>query len=727
MRYIIVSNRLPVTVSRRKGQFATKKSVGGLATGVSAVFENNEGIWIGWPGIASDTLSIDDREELEMLLRRDGFEPVFLSSKDISGYYHGYSNKTLWPLFHYFANYTVFSDNEMWRRYVNVNKKFAKKIIALYRDGDIVWVHDYHLFLVPQMVRREIPDATIGFFLHIPFPSYEVFRLLPERKELLEGVLGADLIGFHTYDYVRHFLSSVRRIVGIEHHMGRLWVGKRQIKASAFPMGIDTDRFIRLAQSYSVQKKIEEYRKKLHGRKLVLSIDRLDYSKGIDLRLKAIERFFDKYPKMREKVVFALIVVPSRSQVETYQDMKERIDKLVGQINGKYGGWGVIPVWYMYKSFPQEDLIPLYALADVALITPIRDGMNLVAKEYIAVKQGESGMLVLSEMAGAATELGEAVLVNPMDTDGVADAIYGALTMSIDEKKERMSKMFERVKKWNVHRWAEDFVERLESIKDYHRQFAGKILTGKAQKRLKDAFVSAQRRVLLLDYDGTLTKIVRRPEYAKPDKEIKDILRRLARKSDVVIVSGRDRKTLDQWFGDLPVSFVAEHGAWIKHKGKNWNTLIAIPSDWKDDIRPIMELYADRTAGAFVEEKEHAIAWHYRLALPEHAQVMAAELKEVLMSLISGKDLEIIDGNKVIEVRVAGINKGIASSRFIEDADFILAAGDDWTDEDMFEAMPEHAWTIKVGPKPSKAKWIIEDVDEMRRLLSELSALDMTK
>ncbi len=727
MRYIIVSNRLPVTVTKRKGDFITKKSVGGLATGVSAVFERSESIWIGWPGMASDTLSIEEREDLEMVLRRDGFEPVFLSSRDIAGYYHGYSNKTLWPLFHYFANYTVFSDKEMWKRYVAVNRKFARKIVSLYREGDIIWVHDYHLFLVPQMVRDEIPDATIGFFLHIPFPSYEVFRLLPERRELLEGLLGADLLGFHTYDYVRHFLSSVRRIVGIEHHIGRLWVGKRQIKASAFPMGIDTERFINLASSELVRKKIEDYKKKLHGRHLVLSIDRLDYSKGIDLRLKAIERFFEKYPKMRDKVIFALIVVPSRAQVETYQDMKERIDKLVGQINGKYGGWGVIPIWYMYKSFPQEELVPLYALADVALITPIRDGMNLVAKEYIAVKQGKGGMLVLSEMAGAAAELGEAILVNPMDTEGVARAIFNAITMPVDEKKERMSKMFERVKKWNVYRWAEDFVDRLDNIKDYHRQFAGKILTDKAIQRMKKEFVSSQRRVLLLDYDGTLTKIVRRPEYAKPDRELKEILRGLSQKADVVIVSGRDRKTLDKWFGDLPLSFVAEHGAWIKRAGKDWMTLISIPSDWKDDIRPIMELYADRTAGAFVEEKEHAIAWHYRMALPEHAQVMAAELKEVLMSLISGKDLEIIDGNKVIEVRVAGINKGIASARFIEGADFILASGDDWTDEDMFEAMPPHAWTIKVGPQPSKAKWIVESVEDMRSLLLLLGTLDNEK
>ncbi len=724
MRYIIVSNRLPITLSRKDGEFVTKKSVGGLATGVSAVFENGDGVWIGWPGVTIDSLTMDEREDLEIILRRQRFEPVFLSSTDIEGYYHGYSNKTLWPLFHYFANYTVFSNNEMWEKYVYVNKKFAKKIVAIYREGDIIWVHDYHLFLVPHMVRQEIPDATIGFFLHIPFPSYEVFRLLPQRHELLEGVVGADLIGFHTYDYVRHFLSSVRRILGIEHHLGRLWVGKRQIKASAFPMGIDTQRFIDLAMSETTRRKMEEYRDKLKDRKLVLSIDRLDYSKGIDLRLKSIERFFEKYPNMRDKVVFALVVVPSRYQVDTYKEMKERIDRLVGKINGNYGDWGVIPIWYMYKSFPQEDLIPLYALADVALITPIRDGMNLVAKEYIAVKQGKSGMLVLSEMAGAAAELGEAILVNPMDTEGVADSIYEALTMPEEEKSMRMEKMFQRVRKWNVHRWAEDFMESLESIEKYNRQFAGKIMSKKAQRRLEEHFRKAKKRVLLLDYDGTLTPLVRRPEYARPTPELRDLLSKLSKVAHVVIVSGRDRNTLEKWFAKIPVSLIAEHGAWVKPRGKGWLSLVSISPDWKDEIRPIMDLYADRTAGAFVEEKEHAIAWHYRMALPEHAQVMAAELKEVLMSLISGKDLEIIDGNKVIEVRVAGVNKGNAAKRFIENADFILAAGDDLTDEDLFEAMPEEAWTIKVGPKPSKAKWVVEDVKDMLGLLSRLTTLD---
>lgn len=724
MRYIIVSNRLPVTVIRDHNNFTLKESVGGLATGVSAVFEKSEGIWIGWPGIPSDELSMEEREDLDMILRRHNFEPVFITTSDIEGYYQGYSNKTLWPLFHYFSNYTVFSDNTMWRIYLEVNRKFAKKILSIYRENDIIWIHDYHLFLVPQMIRKEIPDATIGFFLHIPFPSYEIFRLLPERKELLEGVLGADLIGFHTYDYVRHFLSSVRRIVGIEHHMGRLWVGRRQITASAFPMGIDTDRFINVARSEETMKKIEIYRKKLHGRKLVLSIDRLDYSKGIDLRLSAIDRFFEKYKDMRDKVIFALIVVPSRSQVDTYQDMKHRIDRLVGLINGKYGGWGVIPIWYMYKSFPQEDLIPLYALADVALITPIRDGMNLVAKEYIAVKQGKDGMIVLSEMAGAAAELGEALLVNPMDMDGVVDAIYEALTMTEEEKQERMEKMFNRVKKWNVYRWAEDFIDRLEGVKSYHRHFAGKMLNKEAKDKLKQDYKNARRRVLLLDYDGTLTPIVRRPEYAKPDNKIKLLLEQLAENNMVVVVSGRDRNTLSHWFGDLPVSLVAEHGAWIKPKGEGWETLVNISTDWQKDIIPIMELYADRTAGAFVEVKEYAVAWHYRMALPEHAQVMAAELKEVLMTLIAGRDLEIIDGNKVIEVRIAGINKGVAASRFVQNAEFILAAGDDWTDEDMFEAMPDNAWTIKIGPKPSKAKWVLESVDDLRSLLNELILLD---
>jgi len=717
VRFIIASNRLPLSVSRKDKDFVFKKSVGGLATGVGSVYRKTGGVWIGWPGVSLESLRGKDKGVLQERLKEEGYYPVFLSQREISGYYHGYSNKVLWPLFHYFSNYVVFDNGEMWKQYVKVNEKFADAIVANYKDGDIIWVHDYHLMLVPSLVRQAIPNAAIGFFLHIPFPSYELFRLLPQRKELLEGLLGADLIGFHTYDYVRHFLSSVRRILGIDHQMGYLWVGRRRIKVDAFPMGIDTDRFRALADSKGTVERIKKLEKRLEGRKLILSVDRLDYTKGIDLRLQAFEYLLSRYPSLRKELVLAMIVVPSRSQVETYQKMKRRIDEMVGRINSRFGSWGRMPVWYMYTSMPQEDLVPLYKLADVALVTPIRDGMNLVAKEYVAVKGGTGGMLVLSEMAGAAAELGEAILVNPMDIQGVAQGILSAIKMPRREKKRRMEIMYRRVKKWNVHRWAHDFIDRLQAVKAEQREFEGKMLTQEIARQIKSDFTSAVRPVFLLDWDGTLTPIVRRPEYAAPDKEALKLLKELSGKAEVVIVSGRDRRTLTEWFGHLPISLIAEHGAWIKKKDGDWEPLVPLNADWKDEVRAIMELYADRTPGSFVEEKEYSIAWHYRMAVPEQAAVMSAELKDVLLSLASGKNLEVLEGNKVIEVRVAGVNKGVACSTFIKGADFILAAGDDWTDEDIFRVLPPSGWSIKVGPKPSVARLFVETPYDMRALL----------
>ncbi|MCD6362578.1 MAG: bifunctional alpha,alpha-trehalose-phosphate synthase (UDP-forming)/trehalose-phosphatase [Synergistetes bacterium] len=723
-RLVIVSNRLPYTVSIRKGEFQLQRSVGGLATGLSSFYKSfGDSLWVGWPGVSSDRLKRGKREELRELLLREGCYPVFLSQADIEGYYYGFSNKAIWPLFHYFPEYAIY-DVSMWRDYERVNSEFCKELLKILKDNDIVWIHDYHLMLLPKMLRKRKPDLTIGFFLHIPFPSYEVFRLLPWRSDILSGMLGSDLVGFHTYDYALYFLDSVHRILGLEHTLGQIWTGDRSVKVDAFPMGIDYHRFSSAVQTREVQREIRKFRNKIGDRIIVLSMDRLDYTKGILERLSAFEAFLERYPAYREKVTFLLVAVPSRTKVERYMELKRQVDEVVGRINGRFGTIGWVPIWYLYRSLPFHSLVALYSIADIALITPLRDGMNLVAKEYLATKIDGHGVLILSEMAGASKELGEAIIVNPEDKECVISAIKTALEMGEDEQRERNRAMQDRLRRYTVIRWANDFMERLFHAKNLQKRHQSWKLSDEVLEKMVEDYLSGEARLLFLDYDGTLVPFADRPEKAKPDSRLKDILRKLSaeRKNEVVIISGRDRGTLEKWFGKLGVSLVAEHGAWIKEKGGSWRMIEALRNDWKTEIKPILEFYVDRTPGTFIEEKEFSLAWHYRKADIRLASFRARELKSALLQLTENFNLVVLEGSRVIEVRNLGVNKGRAANEWLVNADwdFILAMGDDWTDEDMFFSMPERAYTIKVGFGASNAKYYVDSYTEVRRILRKL-------
>ncbi len=718
-RLIIVSNRLPVRVKVKGRELKIEPSVGGLATALSAFYKRCDGIWIGWPGVAYEMVR-NVKDDVEIELKKMGCYPVLLSQRQIERYYHGFCNKTIWPLFHYFLQFTVY-DKRFYDEYRRVNEKFCEIVAKIAKPDDIVWIHDYHLMLLPKLIRECIPDATIGFFLHIPFPSFEIFRTLPWRKEILEGILGADLVGFHTYDYVRHFLDCVRRILGYEHTLGQITTEDRIVKVDAFPMGIDYDRFANALGDSKVKSEIDRIRRKSKGCKIILSIDRLDYTKGIPQRLKAFDLFLERYPEFREKVILILIAVPSRMGVEHYRTLKREVDELVGRINGKYGTINWIPIWYIYRFVPFETLVALYGVADVAMVTPLRDGMNLVSKEFIATN--DEGVLILSEMAGASKELIEAVIVNPNDIEDVAESIRMALTMSKDDRIERNRAMKERIRRYNVFRWAGDFLEKIGHVKDVQKEFDVKKLSEDIERKIVDDYLRSDNRLLLLDYDGTLIPFAERPEKAKPDEELLEVLRGLSSdsKNEVVIVSGRDRDTLDSWFGNLNVGLVAEHGVWIKEAGKNWRIIEPLNADWKDEIRPILEQYVDRTPGSFVEEKDFSIVWHYRKVDPDLASARAKELKDILLHLTANLNLEVLEGDKVIEVKSVGINKGRAVMEFVSKRrwGFILAVGDDWTDEDMFAVMPKGSYSIKVGFAPSKAKFYVGSYLEVRNLLAE--------
>ena len=730
MTLLVVSNRLPFTVSSRDNKLVFHSSPGGLVSGLTAYLEwarqdpsRTDYLWVGWPGIEVEEGS---RELLRTKAAKQKASPVFLDADTMKKFYQGFCNSTIWPLFHYFPTYAKFREED-WAQYVKVNEEFRDSILKVYQPNDTVWVHDYHLMLLPRLLREKLPDLSIGFFLHTPFPSYDVFRTLPTawRREILEGILGADLIGFHTIDYTQHFLRCILRILGYEHTFGQVLVGgERTIKIDTFPMGVDYREIRDAAKSDDIQEEGRGLRERLGNRKIILSQDRLDYTKGIKHRLEAYAIFLERYPQWQRKVVLVLSVVPSRLGAEQYEQMKEEIDKLVGGINGKFGTIDWTPIVYRYRFLPYNQLLSLFAISDVALVTPLRDGMNLVAKEYIASKTDQKGVLILSEMTGASRELGEALIINPNDTSEIVDAIKTALEMPEDEQVRRNQAMQTRLERYDVIKWGQDFMGKLHSIKQQQEKFSAKLLDAATREKMMRDYDTSPSRILFLDYDGTLSPFKARPETAVPEKTLLSVLNALSEdpRNNLVIISGRNRSLLQDWFGALDLGIVAEHGAWIKQKGKDWVPTIKVESNWKEKVRPTLRGYEDRLPGSFLEEKEFSLVWHFRAADPELAYVRSKELADELSYFTENTELQVLQGSKSIEVRNVGINKGMAAKLLLSETafDFVLAMGDDWADEDLFEAIPDEAYSIKVGLSKSYAKFNLRNHREVIQLLTDL-------
>ena len=725
---IITSNRLPLQVNIKDQKLKITSSVGGLATGMKSVHAEGDAIWIGWSGIPNEELDPSMSLQVDEAIRKQKCISVPLSAEDVEQYYEGFSNKALWPLFHYFMEYSRFEQEE-WEAYKRVNQKFADVILDHIEDGDTVWIHDYQLLLLPELIKNSKPNASIGFFLHIPFPSYEIFRTFPWCKQLLKGMLGADLIGFHTYDYERHFLSSVKRILRLDVNFNQISYQDRLVKVDSFPMGIDYEKFHQAAlhQSMNVNKKSDLLeRLKAHqskDRKLILSIDRMDYTKGIPNRIKAFEYFLEKYPKYKEKVRLVMLAVPSRSNVPQYQKLKRETDELVGRINGKFASVSWTPIWYFYRALPFKDLIDLYISSEVALITPIRDGMNLVAKEYVATRIQKDGVLILSEMAGAAKEMNEAILINPNSFEDFADSLEMALSMPKEEQTKRMSHLQKRLKRYNVEKWAQEFFKALENTKYQEGANMAKKFTDQIEEQFIKDFKSKKEKLLILDYDGTLVGFENNPLDAKPSNDLYDLLDQLQaeKNTTLAIISGRDKDTFDSWFGNKNYNLISDHGVWW-FSDKKWKALERVKTDWMENIMPILETFVDRTPGTFIETKKYSLAWHYRMADPELAKIRTIELNTVLTSMVANNELSILQGNKVIEIKSSNVNKGRAMNQILlqKKYDFIAIAGDDWTDEYMFDEAPERAYTLKVGLENTKAKYHIKSHERILELLSKL-------
>ena len=460
-RFLVVSNRLPYQLDLDGEQVVLKRGVSGLVTALDPLLQNTGGTWIGWSG-NYDPLP----RRIEVDSQREGrdyhLRPVRLSPDEVEHYYLGYANKALWPLFHYFQEHSEFHQQQ-WQAYRDVNRRFAEVVCDEYRPGDLIWIQDYHLLLLPELIRRRIPAARIALFLHIPFPSSELFAIEPHAAELIEGMLQADLIGFQVGYYAYNFLDAVSDLTAHRYSRSemKISVGERVAQVGVFPISIDFDWFAGLARRDDMRDRVERIRDGYRAEIVALGVDRLDYSKGILERLRAVELMLERHPEMQGKLTFVQLSAPSRTKVAAYRKMREEIERMVGHVNGRFGGRGCIPIDYRYAAFTQDELVAYYRTADMALVTPLRDGMNLVSKEYVASQIDGSGALVLSRFAGAAQELHDAVLVNPYDAETMADRIYETITMPAEEQRARMKRLRDVVRRNDIYWWLERFLRAL--------------------------------------------------------------------------------------------------------------------------------------------------------------------------------------------------------------------------------------------------------------------------
>ena len=728
-RLIVVSNRLPFTIRRAGESWRTERSSGGLASALDPVLKRTGGLWLGWPGEAPATPDERRDEQVRGWKQKHGYVAVELPEDVALNFYEGYANQTLWPLFHNFPTNVEF-DPEGWRAYVEANHRFRDVVLENVQPGDRVWVHDYHLMLLPGLLREAWPSGAIGFFLHIPFPASEVFRILPRREELLRGLLGADLLAFQTHADLQHFRASLLRIGGIESRMDRVKGQGHYTRLEALPIGIAPDEYLRfIEKDPATQQAYELHRRRFEGQKILLAVDRLDYTKGIPQRLRTFRRLLTRAPRLRGKVVLVQVAVPSRERIPSYDELRREVSGLVGEINGEYGTPHWTPVVYMRRGIARTELVALYAAADVGWVTPLRDGMNLVAKEYVACQRRAEGVLLLSEFAGAAAEMGEAFLVNPYDEDRTAEVLEAALDLPLEDRRERMAALHRRVHRNTVFAWSERFLTLLREASGEQARRAAELPARLPVDELADAFRRAHNRLLFLDYDGTLVPFANTPREATPPPALSSLLSRLGRLpgTATTLISGRPRGDLEAWFGKTAgLWLVAEHGAMIRPPASSsWElTRPEIPVEWKDRVRPVLEHFVDRTPGSFVEEKDYALVFHYRRADPVFGEWLANELVSNLEELLAQTELRAIRGQKSVEVRLVWANKGEMISRVesaLPGADFRMAVGDDRTDEDLFERLPPDAWTVHVGEGTSHARYTLSNPREVVDVLEQLA------
>lgn len=727
-KWIIVSNRLPFRWDPNSQRI--EPSAGGLVTAVGGISADIEKLWVG--SLPSDGETREWAKNVEGSRRRK-YHPVFIPDALYDEYYNGMCNDVLWPLLHYESSRVQFRDDQ-WRAYVEVNKQFARAILEVARDDDLIWVHDFHLFLLPKFLKRRNPRLRIGLFLHVPFPSSEVFRQLPVREEILDAVLYADLIGFHDYSYLRHFINTIYYVLGIESSMLSVRNEGRTTRLGVFPVSIDVQDFKRQAALLPVTTHLRKLKQSQPYEKLVLGVDRLDYIKGIELKLKAFREMLRQYPDMRHSVGLLQIAVPSRVDIPGYIELKYEIEQLVGEINGEFGKPNYVPVQYIFASVSFHELLALYRHADALLVTSKRDGMNLVALEYIVSQPpNDPGVVILSEFAGAISMLSHVIPTNPWDINRTALNIRHALTMNRSERVEGHRSMMRYLDTYSATDWANSFMSNLDASggdpeADRTQTISVRERSNPAFKKLRE-FIGNRKVLICLDYDGTLVPIVERPELAVLPPSQRQALRRLLKddRVELVVVSGRDSKFLDAQLGGLNIAMAAEHGVQYCARGaKRWQTLIRSDrQQWYRIARQVMKDYTARVPDSFIERKQFAISWHYRQSPAEFAAFQARKLKSDLEDALSGLPVAVVFGKKVVEVKAVEANKGAFYSWYTKNQSevrgrAVLAIGDDATDEDLFSSAASDGVSIKVGEGATIAPFRLERQEDVVPLLLKL-------
>ncbi|XP_031405935.1 alpha,alpha-trehalose-phosphate synthase [UDP-forming] 1-like isoform X1 [Punica granatum] len=683
-RLLVVANRLPVSAVRRgEDSWSLEMSAGGLVTALLGVKEF-EARWIGWAGVnVPDEIG---QRALTKALAEKRCIPVFLDEDIVHQYYNGYCNNILWPLFHYLGLpqedrlATTRSFQSQFAAYKKANQMFADVVNKHYEEDDVVWCHDYHLMFLPKCLKEYNRNMKVGWFLHTPFPSSEIHRTLPSRSELLRSVLAADLVGFHTYDYARHFVSACTRILGLEGTPEGVEDQGRLTRVAAFPIGIDADRFRRALETQDVQKHIKELKDRFAGRKVMLGVDRLDMIKGIPQKILAFEKFLEENRDWHDKVVLLQIAVPTRTDVPEYQKLTSQVHEIVGRINGRFGTLTAVPIHHLDRSLDFYKLCALYAVTDVALVTSLRDGMNLVSYEFVACQDSKKGVLILSEFAGAAQSLGAgAILINPWNITEVAASIAQALNMPAEEREKRHQHNFNHVTRHTAQEWAETFVSELnDTVVETQlrtRQVPPPLPAGDAIQR----YLQSTNRLLILGFNATLTEPVDTPGQRgdqikemdlKLHPELKEPLTALCSdpKTTVVVLSGSNRSVLDDNFGDYNMWLAAENGMFLRLTKGEWMTTMPehLNMEWVDSVKHVFEYFTERTPRSHIELRETSLLWNYKYADVEFGRLQARDMLQHLWTgPISNASVDVVQGSRSVEVRAVGVTKGAAIDRIL--------------------------------------------------------------
>ncbi|CAL0328853.1 unnamed protein product [Lupinus luteus] len=730
-RLLVVANRLPVSAVRKgEDSWSLEISAGGLVSALLGVKEF-ETRWIGWAGVnVPDEIG---QEALTKALAEKRCIPVFLDEEIVHQYYNGYCNNILWPLFHYLGLpqedrlATTRSFQSQFAAYEKANQMFADVVNEHYEEGDVVWCHDYHLMFLPKCLKKYNSNMKVGWFLHTPFPSSEIHRTLPSRSELLHSVLAADLVGFHTYDYARHFVSACTRILGLEGTPDGVEYQGKLTRVAAFPIGIDSERFIRALDLSPVQDHVKDLQERFKGRKVMLGVDRLDMIKGIPQKLLAFEKFLEENVYWRDKVVLLQIAVPTRTDVPEYQKLTSQVHEIVGRINGRFGTLTAVPIHHLDRSLDFHALCALYAVTDVALVTSLRDGMNLVSYEFVACQEKKKGVLILSEFAGAAQSLGAgAILVNPWNITEVADAIGKALNMPSAEREKRHKHNFLHVKSHTAQEWAATFVSELNDTVIEAQLRTRQVPPRLPTKTAIEHYLQSTNRLVILGFNGTLTEPVEKTGDQIKEMELKvhPLLKQplTALCSDpnttVVVLSGSGRKVLDENFEEYGMWLAAENGMFLHPSTGEWMTTMPehLTMEWVDSVKHVFEYFTERTPRSHFdfEERETSLVWNYKYSDVEFGRLQARDMLQHLWAgPISNASVDVVHGSRCIEVRAVGVTKGAAIDRILGEIvhsksmtspiDYVLCIGHFLgKDEDIYAFFEPDLPSIGVYPPRTK-------------------------